>query len=333
LRVYDLIRLIGVEIMVANDRAAAIEVVVYSSGYRKEWDNFISQSKNGVFLFYRNYMEYHKNRFKDNSLLFFNNNRLVAVLPANLANMTLQSHGGLTFGGVISNNSMKTALMLGVFEALLRYCRNQGISELTYKPVPCIYHTVPAQEDLYALFINNAKLIARNVSSCISLSNKTKFAGNRRDNIRKAKRNNLQVQQSLDFNAFMKIEEENLVKRHGVKPVHTAEEITLLAERFPNNIKLFGSFKDSVMLAGVIVYESRNVAHMQYASNSVEGWNLGAQDIIEDYLINDYYKGKRYFDFGISTEKFGQVLNLGLIKRKENFGASAVMYDFYQMVI
>jgi hypothetical protein len=87
------------------------------------------------------------------------------------------------------------------------------------------------------------------------------------------------------------------------------------------------------MLAGVIMYESRNVAHMQYAANSKAGWNLGAQDIIEDYLINDYYKGKRYFDFGISTEKLGQVLNLGLIKRKENFGANAVVYDTYQLII
>jgi hypothetical protein len=87
------------------------------------------------------------------------------------------------------------------------------------------------------------------------------------------------------------------------------------------------------MLAGIIMYESKNVAHVQYAANSKEGWNMGAQDIIEDYLINEYYKDKKYFDFGISTEKLGQILNLGLIKRKENFGASAVMYDLYQIIL
>ena len=85
------------------------------------------------------------------------------------------------------------------------------------------------------------------------------------------------------------------------------------------------------MLAGVIIYENKNVAHMQYVANSKEGWNIGAQDIIEDYLINICYREKKYFDFGISTEKQGQVLNLGLIKRKENFGASAVVYDQYQV--
>ena len=82
----------------------------------------------------------------------------------------------------------------------------------------------------------------------------------------------LQVKESLDFETFMKIEEETLVERHAVKPVHTAEEMKLLAGRFPANIKLFGSFKDDVMLAGIIMYESKNVAHMQYAANSKEGW-------------------------------------------------------------
>ena len=58
---------------------------------------------------------------------------------------------------------------------------------------------------------------------------------------------------------------------------------------------------------------------------------MGAQDVIIDYLIDDYYKGKKYFDFGISTEKLGQVLNLGLISHKEGFGARATVNDFYQL--
>jgi hypothetical protein len=131
----------------------------------------------------------------------------------------------------------------------------------------------------------------------------------------------------------MKIERENLNERYGVKPVHSVDEIKLLASRFPNNVRLFASFKNDKMLAGIIIFESANVAHMQYASNSKEGWNLGAQDIIEDYLINEYYKDKRYFDFGVSTERMGQVINLGLIKRKENFGASALTYDQYRIAL
>jgi hypothetical protein len=310
-----------------------IEVTPYTSEYKGQWDSFVSSAKNGVFLFNRDYMEYHKDRFTDHSLLFYSNNKLVGLLPANLVGDALQSHGGLTFGGVISGFQMKTPLMLAIFESLIQHCKNQGIKEVVYKPVPYIYQSIPADEDLYALFLNNAKLMARNVSSCIQLSCQNKFDNNRNDNIRKAKNNNLSVEESTDYDSFMKIEEEALIERHGVKPVHSVQEIKLLAQRFPNNIKLFASFKDGVMLAGVIMYESRNVAHMQYAANSKTGWNLGAQDIIEDYLINQHYKNLRYFDFGISTENLGQVLNLGLIKRKENFGANAVVYDTYDIII
>jgi hypothetical protein len=311
-----------------------IEVTPYTSEYKDQWDSFVSSAKNGVFLFNRDYMEYHSDRFTDHSLLFCSNNKLVGLLPANIVGDALQSHGGLTFGGVISSFQMKTPLMLAIFKALIQHCKDQGIKEVVYKPVPYIYQSIPADEDLYALFLNNAKLAARNVSSCIALScSNVRFDGNRNDNIRKAKNSNLAVEQSTDYDAFMKIEEEALIERHGVKPVHSVEEIKLLANRFPDNIKLFASFKDGVMLAGVIMYESKNVAHMQYAANSKAGWNVGAQDIIEDYLINQHYKSKKYFDFGISTENLGQVLNYGLIKRKENFGANAVVYDTYHMII
>jgi hypothetical protein len=305
----------------------------YDSDYRPLWDSFVKSAKNGVFLFNRNYMEYHLDRFQDHSLLFFKDNRPVAVMPANLSGKTLSSHGGLTFGGIVSCSDMKIDLMLDIFGALKSHCRNQGINEIIYKTVPYIYQTAPADEDLYALFSHNARLIARNASSCITLPAVKKFEGSRKDNLRKARKNGLLVRRSLDFASFMNIAQETLKERHAVKPVHSTEEIELLARRFPENIKLFGSYIGGRMLAGLVIYESPNVAHVQYAANSVEGWNVGAQDIIEDYLIHGYYKNKKFFDFGISTESFGKVLNLGLIRRKESFGASAVMYDIYRLVI
>ncbi|MGD6850521.1 MAG: GNAT family N-acetyltransferase [Candidatus Bathyarchaeia archaeon] len=310
-----------------------LRVLAYSPQHKELWDSFVSNSKNGVFLFYRDYMEYHSDRFKDHSLMFFDGDKLVALLPGNLDGTELFCHGGLTFGGVISDYNMKTPLMLSVFDALTTHCREIGIATVTYKPIPYIYHSIPADEDLYALFKRDAKLEARNVSSTIYLPNARGFDSNRKDNLRKAKKHGLTVKESKDFATFMQIEEEVLVERHGVKPVHSAEEIKLLADRFPDNIKLFGSFKDDKMLAGVIMYESQNVAHMQYGANSKEGWSIGAQDLIEDYLIHQHYNGKKYFDFGISTEQQGEVLNVGLIKRKEDFGASAVMYDAYKITL
>ncbi len=313
------------------DEKKPINVLTYSKEQKTIWDNFISCSKNGVFLFYRDYMDYHSDRFKDRSLMFYRNGNLVALLPANLKDGVLYSHEGLTFGGIITDYKIKTPTVLEIFEVLVKNCKEFGINSINYKAIPYIYHSIPASEDLYALFRHNAQLTARNASSCIYLPEFKKFDSSRKHNLKKAKKGNLIVKRSFDFEPFMKIVEDTLLERHGVKPVHTLQEIKLLASRFPENIKLFASYKDEVMLAGALIYESKNVAHVQYSANSKEGRNLGAQDIIDDYLINDFYKEKKYYDFGISTEEHGRILNSGLILRKEEFGASSVIYDFYEI--
>jgi hypothetical protein len=245
----------------------------------------------------------------------------------------LYTHSGLTFGGVISGCNMNVAIMLDIFSSLVNHCRNQGINEIVYKAIPYIYHSVPADEDLYALFRFKAKLLVRNVTSSIYEPSKLDFYERRLRAIKKAKKNNFTVKRSYDFKTYMQIVQDVLKERHGVKPVHTLQEIELLAHRFPNNIKLFAAFKNEIMLAGVIIYESTNVVHAQYMANSSEGREFCALDILIDFLINDFCKASRYFDFGISTEQAGQFLNLGLTDYKESFGARTVIHDIYKVAI
>jgi hypothetical protein len=310
-----------------------ISVVKYCPEYKLEWDNFVSASKNGVFLLYRDYMEYHSERFRDHSLLFFKNGKLIGLMPANEKNDLLNSHEGLTFGGIISDTEMKTPIMMEIFEKIISYCKEEGFTELLYKTVPYIYHQIPAEEDLYALFRYNAKLIGRNIISSIRMPLSVNYTKERMRTIRKAKSYDIVVKRSFDFEAFMEILGEVLFERHAARPVHKVNEIIRLAAKFPDNIKLFASFKDGSMLAGTIIFESKNVAHAQYAADSNEGWDLGALDLVFDYLIADYYRNKEFFDFGGSTENLGQVLNGGLLRHKEGFGARAIMHDFYKLAI
>jgi hypothetical protein len=311
----------------------SIYVLQYNPEYKTLWDNFVSCAKNGVFLFYRDYMEYHSDRFRDHSLLFFKNGKLIGLMPANIKNSILNSHEGLTFGGIITDSEMKTPTMMEIFEKIVSHCREEGFTDLLYKTIPYIYHLIPAEEDLYALFRHNAKLIGRTIISSIHMPLNVHYTKERIRTIRKAKSHNIIVKQSFDFKTFMKIEEQVLLERHDTRPVHRVNEIIRLAKRYPNNIKLFASFKGDSMLAGSIIFESTNVAHAQYAADSNEGWDLGALDLVFDYLIAEYYKDKKFFDFGGSTENFGQVLNGGLLRHKEGFGARAVMHDFYQLAI
>ena len=315
--------------------ANKVTIVEYLPKFKKEWDKFILGSKNGTFLFYRDYMEYHSDRFEDHSLLFFYKNSLIGVMPANIEKNVLYSHAGLTYGGIVSGAKMRTPIMMGLFRALIEYLSEIGITRLVYKAVPHIYHIIPAEEDLYALFRFNAKLTRRDVSSTIDLTENVRFSGGRRRTIKKAKSRGLIIKQTDDFDTYMSIVEDNLRRRYGVRPTHTVDEIRLLARRFPEHIKLFAVYYRGEMVAGVIMYESnKKVAHAQYIASNEMGRELNALDYLFGYLINEQYSKinpRKYFDFGISTEKWGRYLNSNLITYKEEFGARATVYDTYEL--
>lgn len=310
-----------------------IQAVRYSTEHKTLWDQFLARSRNAVFLFARDYMEYHADRFVDHSLLFFDESHLIALLPANVRDGVLYSHGGLTYGGILSDERMRTATMLAVFEALKAFLKGQGIGCLVYKAIPHIYHRLPAEEDLYALFVHDARLIRRDIASTIWMKERPPLTKGRKWSVKKARSNGLEIRQTRDFARFMAVEEEHLQKKYGVKPTHSGEELQRLADRFPNNIKLFTAHRDDILVGGTVIYESGAVAHAQYIAATDQGKELGALDCLFDRLLNETYLDKKYFDFGISTENSGRYLNLGLIDNKESYGARGIAYDFYELDI
>lgn len=303
--------------------------------YRREdkelWNSFVSKARNATFLFDRNYMDYHADRFDDNSFMFYHKGKLKAVLPANVAGDTLYSHQGLTYGGLLLDKKATVEDVLECFDSLNSWLRENGISKVVYKALPWIYQQYPSEEDLYALTWKcKAQLISRDISSSIVIDNKLKFAESRKSGIRKALSLNIEVGESNDVDGFWHILEDNLGNRYNAKPVHTVSEMKLLMSRFPNNIRLYVAKMNGEIVGGTLIYVTPQVVHTQYISASVEGKKHGALDLLFDYIINKVYANCRYFDFGKSTEQGGAYLNEPLIFQKEGFGGRGVCYDWYQ---
>lgn len=303
--------------------------------YRREdkelWNSFVNKARNATFLFDRNYMDYHADRFDDNSFMFYHKGKLKAVLPANVAGDTLYSHQGLTYGGLLLDKKATVEDVLECFDSLNSWLRENGISKVVYKALPWIYQRYPSEEDLYALTWKcKAQLISRNIASTIVIDNKLKFAESRKSGIRKALSLNIEVGESNDVDGFWHVLEDNLGNRYNAKPVHTANEMKLLMSRFPNNIRLYVAKMNGEIVGGTLIYVTPQVVHTQYISASVEGKKHGALDLLFDYIINKVYANCRYFDFGKSTEQGGAYLNEPLIFQKEGFGGRGVCYDWYQ---
>ena len=325
-------------------------VVPYSVNYKEIWDEFVRESKNGTFLFERDFMDYHADRFFDCSVLVFERDvqnsdslpgkeGLKAVFPANWVEEehTVYSHQGLTYGGLVMDAEITQQEVLDIMQTLMQYYRDMlQATRMVYKPVPYIYSAYPTGEDLYALFRANARLTARNVSSVVSQRNQLRMRTLRQRQAKKALDNNLYINRLVDgdtegLHQFWTLLTEVLMEHHHVRPVHTEEEISLLMQRFPREIKVYLVMHNEHIVAGCMVFVTEQVAHIQYIAADEDGRKFGALDLLFRHLILERYKQMEFVDFGISTENGGQWLNNGLIFQKEGFGARAVCYDQYEI--
>ena len=307
------------------------EIGRYTPKHVDEWNQFVAESKNGVFLFDRKYMDYHSDRFCDHSLMFYLDGRLLAVLPAHQSGDTLCSHNGLTYGGLVMSPRLTVVQTMHLFRELNEYLRSQGIRHVSYKAIPWIYHRLSAEEDLYALYHEcHARIVARDFATNIYLSAGLRWERVRRRGIVRARNAGVVVERSNHYEAFWQVLADNLMNKYGVKPVHSLQEIELLHGRFPQNIQLYQAVREGKVLGGVVLYISSQVVHAQYSSASPEGKKLGVIDLLYDQIFKDY-RDYPYFDFGRSTEHpDGSGLNENLVFQKEGYGGRGLCYDIYE---
>lgn len=310
-----------------------ITVKKYSNTDLNDWNNFLLTAKNSLFMHNRNFMDYHSDRFIDNSLMFYDDDELLALLPANKYNDELISHGGLTYGGFISNSKMKEYKMIECFELLINYLKENNFNTFIYKTIPYCYYKNPAQEDLYALFRNNAQILKIEPSSVIDFRFPIKMPKGRKAQIGRAKREGVTIELSTDFNNFIKLENSVLSEHHNTKAVHSGSELELLHSRFPQQIELYSAIYMNKMIAGAVIFIYENVIHTQYLAADDTAREIGALDYCISEIINKYSSTKQFLDFGISTEDGGKILNEGLISQKEGFGGRTIAYQTWKMNI
>lgn len=309
-----------------------VEIKRYCEKHKNLWNEFLKKSKVNIFQFDRNFMEYHADRFEDHSLVIYVNGKLSSLFPASQHGVNIVSHGGLTFGGIISDVKMRGATMLQVIDSLKEYYRNLGFCEVTYKTVPYIFSSFPNEEHLYALLRTGFELVRRDLSSAIKLASIPKYNKGRKWIINKAKKSGVVVQESEELDLFHEILTAALEK-HGTKPVHSVEELKFLKSKFPDEIKLYVSTIENKVIAGALLFVYGTVVHTQYLATTDVGKEFGGLDLLLDTLTKEKYSDREYFSFGISTENKGVELNEGLLAQKEGFGGRGIVHDFYRVTI
>lgn len=298
----------------------------------EEWNAFLLQAKNSSFLFYRNFMDYHSDRFEDHSLMIYDEKKLIALLPANINEGRLISHKGLTYGGIIMAVNIKLPQVIGIMYHVLFYLHDQGIFSFTLKLIPSFFTRYVTDDLEYVMFLLDAQLFRRDAAVVIDYSEKIPYSGNIRREAIAAEKKGAFIKYDDELSGFWKdVLIPNLHEKFGLKPVHTLEEICLLKERFPENVVQINAYIDNEVAAGTTLFIDNKIVHCQYISSTEKGRKTGCLNYLFKTIINDYSVKYSYFDFGIVNEKEGRHFNKGLLFWKEGFGGRTRKHDFYDI--
>lgn len=305
----------------------SIEIVRYTNAFKQQWDRFVDEAKNGTFLFRRDFMEYHKDRFEDYSLMIFVDKKLKAVFPSCIEKDTVFSHKGLTFGGLLVSIHCRYDLYKDLFSELFSFLKENKINRLEIKTLPYIYCQGSNDEIAYLYQFYQAE-IKRNIDSVIFLKKDFNISKSIIRNAKMAKKNGITIRKSSDFEQFWnKVLIPRLNERYDKKPVHSLQEILHLKEKFSSEILLIGAFLNNEMIAGTVLFKYKSVLKSQYIG-SIGSYNkLGALDLLHLEMIQN--ASEDYFDFGISVYPETGKPHESLLAWKEQFGARSLCYDSY----
>ena len=83
--------------------------------------------------------------------------------------------------------------------------------------------------------------------------------------------------------------------------------------------------------AGVCIYDTGDVAHSQYTATTPKARENYYLVKLYHHLISEVFANRKFFDFGISNEQQGKILNAGLLNQKYSMGGCGIVYNQYHI--
>ncbi|MCI0450579.1 MAG: GNAT family N-acetyltransferase [Chlorobi bacterium] len=318
-----------------------MDIVKYERKYLDQWEDFVASSNNGTIFHSRKFLSYHSpDKFKDNSLLFLEDKKIVALLTAaeikkdDIA--TLWSHMGASFGGFVYKETLGIRQAFDLTETLIDYSLKNNFKKIVVTNVPIVYHKRYNEYFDFAFIRNGFNYLKREVTSVITLNvdedNVMKLIKpESRTSVRRAEKLGVVVKKSNDFEEYYEILKSNLAMRHNVQPAHTLNELIKLKELYSQKIQLYGAYLEKKMIAGVVnFYCNDKVVLVFYISHNQEFQQYRAVNLLFYTIIKDAIsRGLRFLDFGLFTVNMDP--NWGLGKFKESFGARGILRDTFYL--
>lgn len=298
------------------------------------WNDFISQAGNATFLFHRDFMEYHQDRFEDHSLIIEDEKNWVAVLPANRVENVIHSHQGLTYGGLVFKEDLGGNTVIILLASLLDYLKRNHFKTFFVKPILSFYcHKIFTGIECL-LIHKKAELYRKDMNLTISFKENYTVSKSKLKHFRRVAALGLEIRQDNDFRAFWsEVLEQRLLEKHNAKPIHSVDEIMYLHSKFPENIKQYNVYFEGEIIAGITLFIFKNGVKSQYGATTAVGEKMRALDFLFITLIHGYQDKMAFFDMGTVAENNELGYNPGLLKQKEELGCSIYAQDYYSLAL
>ncbi|HYM20657.1 MAG TPA: GNAT family N-acetyltransferase [Candidatus Kapabacteria bacterium] len=331
-------------ILPQTDVHIGIRVEEYNHALHRDlWDAFVLRSMNGTVFHTQQFLEYHPaGRFEFHHLLFFKDERIVAVLAGGFRNngKIYESPLGASYGSfVVEDISADTAL--AIVTAFEEYVRSKKIEEVYLTSAPVIYSPVITQNLDFALLYKGYSYQRHYISHAIDLRSGgapfERFQSTARKHIRRITREHPEVtieevpqtEMIRGLREFYPILLENKAK-FGAKPTHTLDELLQLNALLPDLMKLFLVRSGGEAVAGSLLFlANRRVAlifyHMlRYAYDNIKPIYL----LMNAVTFWSQQNGYAFVDIGVSQDTSDEnpmTPALSLIRFKEKFDSRGLL--------
>jgi hypothetical protein len=301
------------------------------------WDDLVAGSSNGTFLHTRRYLSSTNDRVADASLVLEDaRGRLVGAFPAGVHatdQTMIESHPAVAYGGIVHRGELRGTRMVAALEAVAERYYHDGWQAIRYKAIPHVYHRVPADDDLYALFRLGASRSRCDVASVVDMSDRSPLSSRRARSLRKAERAGIEVARGAEhLPPLWSVIAGRLAEKFRTEPLHDATSLVRLGALFGDQVECLVGLLEGSVVAGAVVFRTGQVDHAQYIGADDRGYRTSALDAVLCACLADCEQRRtRYFSFGNSTAYGGRVFNEGLFSYKSGFGAGAVVHECYDL--
>lgn len=299
----------------------------YDGDYDAKWDDLIVRSKLHSVLQTRQFLNYHGDKFNDQSVLIIDpkSGYISAVFAAavhpNDPTMVV-SHPGSPFGGLLQRRIHPTDYA-AMFALVLQHYAAKGFERLRLKAAPSFVGSQGDETEAH-FGLKHAMVVDCNLWTYLQLKRDFSMKEKAYD-VRKAKKAGLtcavsdEIDDWRDFHAILK---DNLATRHDAMPVHELEELVELNERLADKSKLVVVLNtDGAIVAGTWLIDYGNgVIHTQYICSTPEGRRISAVDLLVAEAIETASTDYHVLSIGHCSVNNGWDINEGLMAFKLRFG-------------